>query len=368
MGSMSAHGSEAEHESIFKVAILHGKGRGLVATDPIAFGTTIFTEVPYLKLEDNFAKLNPPAANALLGQQLRDLDKGDQRNFLQLRNLFPGLNPLLGTFCSNALQIHDCMHAVFRHTTLINHDCIPNARYFWDKDVGRQVVRSLRRIDMGEELTVAYIMRGTRAERQEIFKTRYGFECTCALCSAPDEIVEQSDARQEIIRKHDALVDSDRVKTNPVACMKSCRHLAYAVKQEYKADKGQSRLYQPFEEAMNTCGRHGDRARVVMFAKLAVASLQLCFGYDHKRTSRVRRLAMHPDTMEGFGTHSMDWETWAHEIPENLGGSQFDEWLWRAGEWAVPVTVQMDDEEWIATCKRLFLKEELAPDADDSDA
>ena len=86
---------------------------------------------------------------------------------------------------------------------LCNHSCRPNAELCWDPSdadacpcgLGHYVVRALRPIHAGEELTYSYIGTGMLSgaedahERWAVLSRRWGFDCTCGLC------VEQRVAR-----------------------------------------------------------------------------------------------------------------------------------------------------------------------------
>lgn len=79
---------------------------------------------------------------------------------------------------------------------LCNHSCEPNTELCWDPSdvgacpcgLGHYVVRALRPIDAGEELTYSYIGTGMLCtaedarERRAVLSRRWGFDCSCGLC------------------------------------------------------------------------------------------------------------------------------------------------------------------------------------------
>ena len=64
----------------------------------------------------------------------------------------------------------------------MNHSCCPNAAYSFTPD-GSVVVRNMRPLQPGEELTIAYTdLLQTLDERQQSLLERYAFDCCCARC------------------------------------------------------------------------------------------------------------------------------------------------------------------------------------------
>ena len=80
--------------------------------------------------------------------------------------------------------------------SLLNHDCRPNLA--WYPVEGRIVVKVLRRVEKGEEMTVSYFAESVRTyQRGEGCPTwrqrkeklvKYRFDCRCKLCSQVLEI------------------------------------------------------------------------------------------------------------------------------------------------------------------------------------
>jgi hypothetical protein len=81
----------------------------------------------------------------------------------------------------------------------INHSCDPNCVSSFD---GTNVfLISLRKIELGEEITVSYTDTSrTRKERQEYLKKNLFFDCKCSLCTS-DEFQEPEALRTATICK-----------------------------------------------------------------------------------------------------------------------------------------------------------------------
>jgi len=191
----------------FTVQTIPGKGRGLVATRRLGLGLVVLTEVPVLvlsKLRPNYDKLMADFLN---------LSKDSQAKILQLQDFLEVSEDLTDTnklsvklkriFEVNSIVSHEddeeVMKNLYLTASLLNHDCKPNLT--WHSVEGRIMVKVLRRVEKGEELTVSYInsvdgtfQRGVgcppwRQRKERLVK--YRFECRCYLCSqegADDEL------------------------------------------------------------------------------------------------------------------------------------------------------------------------------------
>ncbi|KAK4227007.1 hypothetical protein QBC38DRAFT_391919 [Podospora fimiseda] len=71
-------------------------------------------------------------------------------------------------------------------TATINHSCDPNAFVFWEK--GEVRVRSLRKIEAGEEVTICYVDPTIDvATRGEMLEKEHFFTCRCLRCKAEEK-------------------------------------------------------------------------------------------------------------------------------------------------------------------------------------
>jgi hypothetical protein len=82
----------------------------------------------------------------------------------------------------------------------MNHDCRPNAHYYFDPHTLTQHVHALRTIMPGEEVTISYIDPAQTSEvRKTALRTSWGFPCGCNACNAHQPIRDASDRRIEEI-------------------------------------------------------------------------------------------------------------------------------------------------------------------------
>jgi hypothetical protein len=187
----------------FTVQTVPGKGRGLVATRRLGLGVVVMTEDPVLVL----SKLRPNY-DKLLADYLCT-SKVTQDKILQLQDLLvvaedlTDKNQLIAKLKRivevNSIVSHEVdivTKNLYLTASLLNHDCKPNLA--WYPVEGRIVVKVLRMVEKGEELTASYFaesvgiyQRGegcpTWRQRKEKL-VKYRFECECNLCSQVLEI------------------------------------------------------------------------------------------------------------------------------------------------------------------------------------
>jgi len=175
-----------------------GKGRGLVATRKLSLGLTVIEEDPVLvvsRLRPNYDKLMTDFLNHSKETQMKILklhdfmdtaeDTSDQNKVLAKLKRIVEVNSIV-TFESG----EEATKNVYLTASLLNHDCHPNLA--WHPVQGKIVIRVLRSVQKGEELTVSYYaqsvgtyLRGegcpTFRQRREKL-VRYRFDCQCSIC------------------------------------------------------------------------------------------------------------------------------------------------------------------------------------------
>ena len=62
-------------------------------------------------------------------------------------------------------------------------------------------LKAYREITLGEEITVSYIRLGFNSTQRAEALSRYGFTCTCELCSLPPEEKATSDKQRRLIQQ-----------------------------------------------------------------------------------------------------------------------------------------------------------------------
>ncbi|CAO2649924.1 Nn.00g012160.m01.CDS01 [Neocucurbitaria sp. VM-36] len=89
--------------------------------------------------------------------------------------------------------------ALYPVISRINHACNPNSFVLFSRAGVSMAIKAYRDIQPGEEITISYLLLGTPfTQRQHLIK-RWGFTCTCDLCSRPDRERQASDLRRTMI-------------------------------------------------------------------------------------------------------------------------------------------------------------------------
>ena len=206
-GKICQRADWASHKSScppFSVQAIPGKGRGLVATRRLGLGVTVLTEDPVLvlsRLRPNYDKLLAEFFNTSKDTQdkilqLHDLlevaeDLTDENQLIDKMKRIVEVNSIVSYEVGNEVTKN-----LYLTASLLNHDCKPNLA--WHPVEGRIVVKVLRKVEKGEELTVSYIAESVRTfkrgegcptwrQRKEKL-VKYRFDCGCNLCSQVLEI------------------------------------------------------------------------------------------------------------------------------------------------------------------------------------
>jgi hypothetical protein len=82
-----------------------------------------------------------------------------------------------------AIYAANSFNGVFLLGSRINHSCIPNIDFAYNRTLEKETFHAVRDIIAGEELTITYIkdVNRTRIQRQSELD-KWGFRCTCPAC------------------------------------------------------------------------------------------------------------------------------------------------------------------------------------------
>jgi hypothetical protein len=290
-------------------------------------GMRILAETPILKTMNAAPALLEP----MIARDLKSLTKENQRQFLSLHNNFPGKYPFSGIMKTNALPCGSeaVVGAVYPTICFINHSCRANAHNSWNEFLEQETIHAIRDIEPGEEITISYDNGGPSTSRKPWLKEKFGFDCDCSICRLPLAELEKSDKRRKQIQQLDKDIgDPFRMMSSPSVSLLNCRSLLQVMKEEF--GEGTTILvaranYDAFQIAIV----HGDIARGAVFAERAYQIRLLCEGGDSPETKRMQKLAEDPKNHPNFGAHSMRRKTKMGQVPRELKGDEFENWLWR---------------------------------------
>ena len=317
---------------IYVLQDLPGKGTGLVAIEKISKGMRILSEEPIITAPGY--ELNSEQLRISLCEQVDTLSEHQRRAFLSMHNIHTYRNAAeqyLGIFRTNALPLETNRSegGIFLEACRINHACDNNAQKHWNRNIKRHTVHALRDICEGEEITVYYLgVHKNREARSEALQTKFGFLCSCRLCSLPLEQSQESDRRLDEIYRLDGLLGRGGIEGILSSPLRSLRYVDQQVRLYNKQGSDDAGLPRAFLDAAQIVIANGDLARGRIFADRAVSGWRTACGGDSMEVIEHGTLARDPSTLKLYGL-SMKWRTTVYEVPRGLEPSDFEDWLWK---------------------------------------
>ncbi|KAK4200465.1 hypothetical protein QBC40DRAFT_348630 [Triangularia verruculosa] len=201
--------------SRYEKQLIPGKGMGLIAKVHIPRGALIMANTPSLMIDyrafedlpkDSYRQLQASAVDhlpPLHREHIMALSTHDSadRSHIEKIDKICGTNAFdIDPHPEDPMQDHG-FYVVFPEISRMNHDCRPNADYYFSHDTLTQYIHAIRDIIPGEELTLSYINPVMKHKaRNEKLNRIWGFQCSCPLCTAPTPQQLASDTRIAQIR------------------------------------------------------------------------------------------------------------------------------------------------------------------------
>ncbi|KAK3370927.1 hypothetical protein B0T24DRAFT_594799 [Lasiosphaeria ovina] len=161
--------------------------------------------------------------------------------------------------------------ALFPRIARINHACNPSALTNFNESTLANTVTAFRDIDVGEEITISYSDFGlTSTERRRILLQKWGFQCSCALCSADADTLAASDARRAEMRATGQRV-LQRVEAGDFAGAVALNGALVAAVAE---EKLVPHLGDHFDVMARLCLAAGDAEGAAKYARKAIAEMK----------------------------------------------------------------------------------------------
>ncbi|KAI1109858.1 hypothetical protein F5Y14DRAFT_455603 [Nemania sp. NC0429] len=178
------------------------KGKGVVATERISRAEAFMSDWATVLLDLSF----PQATQQQIGHQYLHLaaeQLSDPEKVLTLGRSSSKatdiIEDILGTN-GFSYKLGDESHiALYPEVSRINHACRPNAFVRFSPTSFDVKVVAFRDIEIGEEITISYIPLNHPREKRQRDLRRWGFECSCSLCTASKADIAASDYRREKI-------------------------------------------------------------------------------------------------------------------------------------------------------------------------
>ncbi|KAK7063692.1 hypothetical protein R3P38DRAFT_2819805 [Favolaschia claudopus] len=196
---------EPDRPHVYHVVEVPGKGLGVVAAKPLYRGDHIISNTVSLIIDYGAHEQMPQVElNKLMAAGIEYLPERHRDRMLNLSThndadaYLEKVQKLVATNCFDLEPIDDSPHAmqaVFPEISRLNHDCRPNAEYYFDYKTFTHHIHAIKPIAQGEEITISYIDPVETHQARVDRVKNWGFECSCSLCSAEAHIRNASDAR-----------------------------------------------------------------------------------------------------------------------------------------------------------------------------
>jgi hypothetical protein len=319
-----------KYGSMYTLQDIKGKGKGLVATKNIAKGTRIISEHPVVTIPEG--QRSDEWLKRHICEQVESLDEYERQSFLSLHNIYPyeeDVEQFLGIIRTNALPIEEngIGGGIFLEACRINHSCNNNAQKHWNNRIGRHTVHALRDIIEGDEITIYYLgLDSIREVRRQKLQDKFGFLCSCCVCSLPTEESEENDQRLKRIQYLDDLVGRECMAMN--FSERVLRYVDERIQLYDRQGPDDPGLPRAYLDAAQITIANGDLVRGRIFVERALEGWRIAQGRDSNEVIEYASLARNPATLPLYGL-SMKWKTSLEDFPSQFHPTDFEHWLWR---------------------------------------
>lgn len=269
-----------------------GKGRGLVANKTLHAGDQIFASTPLLLSDPDAYELPDSERLALLYRGVETLPSASRKLFWDLLGHFND-DPVEDRINTNNFETTvDGVHqsAVFPEIAMLNHDCRPNAAYFFDEATLTHFVHATRTIYPGEEITITYIDNEmNRAKRMAKLEKHWGFKCSCSACTAHPSLTAESDAR---LNEMNILTKILNDWTPTSAATPEAAELLISLYKQERLYAGLSTAYKHAAEVYSSFGR---KLEAIKYARLSTEVGMLDKGFRDSDVQEMKRMSSNPE-------------------------------------------------------------------------
>jgi hypothetical protein len=170
-----------------RIGTIASRGRGVLASADINAGELLIKEAPTLTLsvQDKWFRPTDSYQSSLLERQFLRLAPQQQRDVLDLYSFYS--DDLLGRFQTNAYPtsyLGKRQASIFPTISRINSECCANVHFNFNAQCNHATVYAIRDIKKDEEILNCYIgSYQSRADRQEYLFSKFGFRCSCRVCT-----------------------------------------------------------------------------------------------------------------------------------------------------------------------------------------
>lgn len=221
-------------------------------------------------------------AEKLIEKKLTECTPEVNKDFWTLISAQDPGKPALSRIMNNALPTVGNGSGLFPLIARINHSCLPNCHFFYNKATSEGYIYAIRAIKKDEEVTISYQPSEgpTRLARAEL-QRKFGFTCRCELCVVADSLDLEVYGRIKWYFGH--LKDVKIVVREPRIAVDNVYRILGLFQQCKIQDLS---LADAYTHVFHTHIAHGDVARAKVFAERAHSELVACMGSYHPYTSK----------------------------------------------------------------------------------
>ena len=144
---------ESKPENSFRIGDILKKGTGCIAQRDLSPGTHLLEEECLFSVPKNIDDLYQRLE--IISKEFTKLNSEQTQMFRSLC-CAPGKEPtMLNIFDTNSCEMGR-KAGIFPEVSRINHDCVPNAYWYWHEESQRLRVSTVKRIAMNDEITISY--------------------------------------------------------------------------------------------------------------------------------------------------------------------------------------------------------------------
>lgn len=294
-------------EPPFYVAAIPGRGMGVIANRTIERGDLIMAVAGVAIYHNDCVDKDfddyLPHKEALMKLSVDQLPAPTRELFLSMAAHNESAELYIEKIYTNTFgeDFGDEEHSlVVPETARMNHDCRPNAMYYFDRNRLVHYTHASRRIYAGEEITITYIdPLQTRSARRAAIKRSWGFDCSCSLCSAGNDHIRESNRRILEINKVTKIL-KEVVSQNETDRKAVRQHVSGASEMAdllislYDQERLHASISDGYRLAALVYSSLGNEWRAVKWAMRAVDTGLIHDGPDDQNILDMRRLLLAP--------------------------------------------------------------------------
>ncbi|KAH8673929.1 hypothetical protein BX600DRAFT_547574 [Xylariales sp. PMI_506] len=311
----------------WRVEAIPGKDYGLVATRNLEIGEHIMSTTASLMIDYNvFYELLEEDVHAMQVEAVNYFPPKHRSLFMNLstHDEVDGIEERVDKIIlTNSFDIADTdvlpeelqqdnnFYTVFPDISRLNHDCRPNADYYFDPESMTQHIHVVRPIAAGEEITISYINTyQTREERLARLDLSWHFSCSCSLCTLDDHQAAASDARLRQITEIRSQL-SDWEPSSPATPA-----MAELLISLYEQERLWLTIYEAYAFAAIEYNGAGEPWLATKYARLAIKHGLAASGPGDYDVNEMKALAKDPWAHWSWMTRTRRRMNWVSNVDE----------------------------------------------------